>query len=213
MAEERRAVEALIEHLVRESGLPDQRARDDLRRELESHFDEAGRSPEAIRAALERFGSLDDVSAALRRAHRRGRLALYTAKVLASVVVAVAAALVVQVFPNLTVGHGDAGVRLGAGYLISASFSTAIVLVLVAAWELDIEPLCARLERRPLRLAATFAALFAGIYAIHPALHETMGPSRAAVASAAAVVVWACTVAIVARLDFAFTSLFGPRRR
>ena len=51
--DERRAPSELIERLVRDSNLPSRRAREELRRELESHFAEAGDSPEAIGATFE----------------------------------------------------------------------------------------------------------------------------------------------------------------
>jgi len=213
--DERRAVEELIERLVREASLPDARARDELRRELAGHFEEAGDSPDAIRDALARFGRADVVSRGFRAAYRRGRAALYAAKVLASVATASAAGLVVELIANLRIRPGAGTLAIGDGYVVSACFAVAIVIILVAAWELDIEPLCARLERRPLRLVAAFGALFATIYFGHPTVH---GPISAPVTlmlagAAAGVAVWASTVAIVARLDLAFLRLLGARDR
>jgi predicted permease len=69
---ERKTVAELIERLVNEANLPNERARDELRRELESHFEESGGSPGAIRAALMRFGSNDAVSEAFRHAYPAG---------------------------------------------------------------------------------------------------------------------------------------------
>jgi hypothetical protein len=77
--DERREVTLLIDRLVREAHLPSDRARAELRRELESHFADSGDSPEAMRAALERFGGTADVAeiaAALRRAHEPRTLPL-----------------------------------------------------------------------------------------------------------------------------------------
>jgi hypothetical protein len=218
MRDERRAVEELIERLVREADISDRRARDELRRELASHFDEAGNSPEAMRAALERFGSADVVARGFRGAYRRGRSALYAAKVATSIVAAGVAGLTFELIANLRIYQG-AGVRLGGGFLVSACFALAIVVVLIAAWELDIEPLCARLERRPLRLAGTFGALLGAIYVGHPAVHEPMGihdPMHVGlmvVGSGVGVAVWACTVAIAAKLDLAFAALLGPPKK
>jgi hypothetical protein len=217
MPDERQAVDALIERLVRDADLPDARARAELRRELRGHFDEAGDSPEALRVALERFGSADAVARGFRGAYRRGRAALYVAKVVTSIVAASIAGLALELIANLRIGGDGAGLRLGGGYLVSAGFALTIVLVLVAAWELDIEPLCARLERRPARLLATFGALLGAIYFGHPAIHGPMGihgpmdVRLMVVGSSVGVAVWACTVAIAARLDLAFASLLGPR--
>ena len=208
-------VEALVERLVRESGLPDRLARDDLRRELESHFAEAGDSPAELRAAIERFGSADAVRDGFRRAYRRGRLAMYAAKVVASVVVATVAALLLQaaVF-GVHLGEGadarDLLWHLWPATSRGARASVAVVLALVAAWELGVEPLCARLERRPARLLATLGAIFALISTFHFMTDALIAPERALVASALLTAVWACTIAILARLDLAYVRWLGP---
>ena len=217
MPDAREAVRELIERLVRESNLPDVHARDELRRELESHFEEHGDSEHALRDALSRFGGPEAVTRGLRAAYRRGRGALYAAKVLASIVVAGVVALALELIVNVRLTGGAGGVRLGDGYVVSAGFAVTIVLLLVAAWELDVEPLCARLERRPLRLLATLGALFAAIYLGHPLVHGPLAidaPLDVAlilVGSTTGLAVWACTIAIVARLDLAFARLFRPR--
>jgi hypothetical protein len=220
MRDGREAVDALIDRVVRESNLRDPGAREELRRELASHFEETGSSEEALRAALERFGNPSDVVHSFRRAYRRGRTALYAAKVLASIGAASVAALALQVPVNLRLTSGaNTAIHLGSGYPISAWFSVFIVVMLVAAWELDIEPLCARLERRPLRLALAFGGLFATILVGHPIVHGSVGVHGhmdlllMLLGSAAGVAVWASTVAITARIEMAFVSLFGPRLR
>lgn len=70
--DERKAVATLIERLVNDANVPNERARDDLRRELESHFEESGTSPEAIRAALSRFGTSEAISEGFRQAYPVG---------------------------------------------------------------------------------------------------------------------------------------------
>jgi hypothetical protein len=214
MPDERQAVRALIERLVRESNLPDGRASEELRREFESHFEESGYSEDALREALARFGRPDVVTRGFRAAYRRGRTGLYAAKVVTAVVAASIVALALELIVNLRLDGGP--LRIGGGFLISACFAVTIVVVLVGAWELDIEPLCARLERRPRRLVATFGVLFAAIYFGHPFVHEPMGLRvpidlrLVLIGSATAVVVWACTIAIAARLDLAFVRFFRP---
>jgi hypothetical protein len=212
MDEQRRAIAALIDQIVRESNLPGRRQREELRRELESHFEEAGGSADAARDALARFGSPDAVSDGFRRAYRRGRLALYVAKVLASVIVSTIVALLLQAVVNLRVELGHEVLRLAPGFAISARTSTAIVLLVVAAWELGIEPLCARLERRPVRLLATLAAFFAAISVAHMVTSTHIHPGVAFVASGTLIAVWACTIAILSRFDLAFLRFLGPKR-
>jgi hypothetical protein len=207
--DERQAVAALIDRLVRESRVGSRRARAELRRELESHFDEAGSSPEALRAAMERFGSADAVSDGFRRAYRRGRVALYVAKVVASIVASAAVALALQAAVNVRIGLGADALRLAPGYGIGARTSMGIVLLIVAAWELGIEPLCARLERRPVRLLTTLAAFFAVICVTHLATDSAIAPAHALVASAVLTAVWTSTIAILSRLDVAFLNRLG----
>jgi hypothetical protein len=212
MRDEPTAVRELVARLVRESNLPDARAREELRRELESHFAECGGSEEAVREALARFGDPDIVTRGFRAAYRRGRAALYVAKVMTSVVAASVIALALELIANVRLSGG--AVHVGRGYVVSAIFAVTIVVILVAAWELDIEPLCARLERKPLRLVVTFGALFVGLAIGHPlvhapmALHAPMHVGLILVASTTALAVWASTVAIAARLDLVFLRLF-----
>lgn len=200
--DERDAVARLIERLVREAGLWRAADREDLRRELESHFAPACGSPEALRAALERFGSPDDVARGLRRAHRRGWLAWYVAKVAASLLVGAVAGLAIQLLATLYLGHDDtfrvpALLRLGGAAL-------AIALIAVALWELGVEALCQRLERRPLRLLVTAAALGTGVYLAHQVITPAVPPGQAVVLGGMLALNWVATLAILARLDLIF---------
>ena len=58
-------IAVVIERIVAASGVGGERQREELRRELWTHFEEAGFAPEALR----RFGSARDIAAALRRVH------------------------------------------------------------------------------------------------------------------------------------------------
>jgi macrolide transport system ATP-binding/permease protein len=71
--DDRDAVTALIDRIVAGAELSTRAAEDDLRRELWSHFEEAGDSPEARRDALRRFGSEVDMTASLRSIHEAER--------------------------------------------------------------------------------------------------------------------------------------------
>jgi hypothetical protein len=215
--DERRAlagqVEALIERVVRGAKVGDHRARAELRRELESHFEEAGSSPEALRAALERFGDADAVGDGFRRAYRPGRVAAYVTKIAASVLASAAVAFLIQALVNLRVDPAADALRLSPGYAIGSRTSLALVLLVVAAWELDIAPLCVRLERRPVRLLAMLGAFFAAISLVHGTLHPAaIDPALALLAGGVQLAVWTCTIAIVARLDVAFLGFLGGAR-
>lgn len=81
---ERPDVVELVERLVREADLPSARAREELRRELLSHFEASGRAPAEIRCAIERFGDTQAITEAFRHAHRQRWGPLYAAKVVAA---------------------------------------------------------------------------------------------------------------------------------
>src|SRR5262249_37076806 len=62
-------IAALIDRLVAAAGISGEDERAELRRELQAHFEDAGSSPDALRAALRRFGSEKDVAASLQRVY------------------------------------------------------------------------------------------------------------------------------------------------
>jgi hypothetical protein len=66
---EHKTVAAFIEHVVRGARIPSGAARDDLRRELWTHFEDAGTPPDDVREAMRRFGAEAMVTASLRRVY------------------------------------------------------------------------------------------------------------------------------------------------
>lgn len=207
-ADLRRDVERLIERLVHDAG-GSARDRAELRRELESHFAEAGDSPEALRAMLARFGEARTVGAALRRARGISRRALYGAKVAISLGASLLAATAVQLAINIRVAPAGDGVRFGGGLWLGFAFSALVVLFAVLAWELDLEPLCARLERHPVKLAAAIGGTLVLALLVHGLHGAAIPPVFALAASAATVATWALTIAIAARLDRAYLRRLG----
>lgn len=200
-----------MDRLVREAG-GSRRGREELRRELESHFAEAGDSPEALRRAIERFGGEGEVGAALRRAHGPRALALYTAKVLASLGGSLLVAAAVQIVVNLRVAPAGDGLRLAVGIMLGLPASALVVTLAVLAWELDLAPLCAPLERHPARLAAALATTTLGALVLH-AMHDAPIPLALALAASAVTVgTWTCSIAIAARVDRAYLRRLGGTR-
>lgn len=132
---EQDAVDALIDRIVAGARIPGRAARDDLRRELWTHFEEAGTSPEALHDALDRFGVESLVAESLRRVYRFEYAVVYLAKIAASVVASVAAALLIQVLVNLRVEVQAEVWRLAPGFSRAAGVSVAVVLGLVTVWE------------------------------------------------------------------------------
>jgi len=202
-----------IDRIVRESKIPYAHAREELRRELESHFADAGGTPDALRAAVERFGRPADVSGALERTHRRSRFLTNLLRIVTAVATAWMVAVAIQRLANLHVDAHRNIIGLGHGFGRSVAFATMIVVALVAALELDIESFCGRLEKHPLRLCATVLALSTIMLLFHAAENTLLAPSRAIIASAIDAVIWTCTIAILARTDRVFARVFTPLER
>jgi hypothetical protein len=148
------AVAALIDRIVAGARVPSRAHRDDLRRELWTHFEEANTSPEALHRAIRRFGDESLVSASLRDVYRLEYAAAYLAKLAVSAVASVAAALAIEVLVNLRVEAHTEVLRLGPGFSRAVGVAVAFVLGLVGAWEIIRPP-----------LSATRAALVLGAYA------------------------------------------------
>lgn len=133
-------IAAFIERIVAGARLPTRTARDDLRRELSSHFDEAGASPEALERALHGFGDARVVADSLRRVYRGAYVFRYLLKIAASTLASVAAVLLIQVIANLRIESRAEAWRLAPGFPYAAGLSVGVVLALVTAWEISRPP-------------------------------------------------------------------------
>jgi hypothetical protein len=200
--------QALIERIVRDSDLASGRERDALRRELADHFEDAAAAGASGRGdALARFGDSDDIADGFRRAYRRGRRTLYAAKVLASAVAATLVALALQLPLHLDLSART--IAITPLYALAARVSIAAVLAAVAAWELDVDWLCTRLERDPVRLVVTCLVLFAVLSAAHAYLGVQATALRALVGATTMVAVWTSSLAILSRSDRLFLHVIG----
>jgi hypothetical protein len=208
-----RGLAEFIDRIIRESKIPHPRVREELRRELESHFADVGGAPDAWRAAVERFGSPADVSGALERTHRRSRFLTNLLRIATALAAASLVAVAIQLIANLHINAEGSIIGLGRGFARSVAFATTIVIALVAAWELDIDSFCARLEKHPLRLCATVLGLSTIMLLFHAAENTLVAPGRAIIASAVDVVIWTCTIAILAQTDRGFARVFTPLER
>ena len=211
--DDRNELDAFIDRVVSESRIGDERERAALRQELESHFAYAADSPETLRAAMARFGSPVEVGGALDRAHRGSTLVRQLLRLALVLAASGAVAVVLQLVTNLRRDVRSDAIVLGPAFVRSIVFSSLLIVLLVAAWELDVEPFCARLERRPLRLIATVAGLALLMVAFHAATSTLLPPSLAVSASAVDVAIWTCTIAILARADRAFARVFAKPSR
>lgn len=210
--DDRAEVEALIERLVRAANLRDECARDELRRELATHFEDCGGAPGAVDATLLRFGNGDEVAARLRRAHRHSARVLYAARLATSVVVSTVVALAFQALCTLPLDLDSPALTLWPRHALGVIWSVTIVVTAVVAWEIGARRLCTRLERRPATLLTSVAVLSAGMYVTHLVTDTAIAPGFALAASGTSVAAWMSTIAIVARLDLAYLQLFGSTR-
>jgi hypothetical protein len=134
------SVEAFIERIVARANIPSRAEREDVRRELWTHFEEAGMSPEAVRGAMRRFGAEAMVAESLRRVYRWDYIFVYLAKIAASIIASIAAALLIEVLVNLRVELQAEALRLAPGFSHAAVLSVAVVLALVTAREVGRAP-------------------------------------------------------------------------
>ncbi|HKN66309.1 MAG TPA: hypothetical protein VJW73_08540 [Gemmatimonadaceae bacterium] len=207
-------LQTFIDRVIHESRITDARERDALRRELESHFADVADSPEGLRSAMERFGSPVEVGGALDRAHRGSLFVRQLVRLALVIGASGGVALVLQLATNLRRDARSDAVVLAPAFARSIAFSSLLIVLLIAAWELDVEPFCARLERHPLRLVGTVGALALVMLTFHAATSTLLPPGIALSASAVDVAIWTCTVAILARADRIFARVFAnpPRR-
>lgn len=133
-------VTGFIERIVAGAHVPSRAARDDLRRELWTHFEDAATSPEALREAMRRFGAEAMVAESLRRVYRWDYAFLYLAKIAASVIASLVVALLIEVLVNLRVEVQAEVWRLAPAFSHTVDLVVGVVLALVTAWEMRRPP-------------------------------------------------------------------------
>ena len=205
--DDRERVRELIERVVRDAHFSNDRERDELRCELESHFAEAAQS-RPISAAVEQFGSPHIIGEEIGRVHRRNRLVMHAARIATAAIISVAIALAIQVVANVRLDFRTTILGVAPSFPRSAWFSVMLAIALVAAWELDIQSLCAPIERDPLRLTLTLFGLATSMLLFHAFRMSPLLPSKAFVESGLDTIIWASTIAILTRLDRTFAGTF-----
>lgn len=145
----------------------------------------------------------------LKRVHGRAWLAWYALKVAASIVVATAAAVALQIGVDLPAVIGADRTMVPPDHVMNLLVSLGVVLTAVIAWELGLEAMCTRLERHPLRLAAAVGVLATGVFVTHTFVRHYLEPQHALAAAAMLMAVWVLTLAILARADRVFTRFTG----
>src|SRR5262249_48428795 len=178
-------VRAAIDRIVAGARLPSRDARDDLRRELWTHFEEAAPTPDAAALALCRFGTEALVAGSFRRIYRLEYTAVCLMRVAASLAISMAAAVTIQLAANLRVPFA-AGAWLSPGFPPRVALSAAVVLGLVIASEIT---------RRPFSVAraAWAIAAYAAVWTAAEAW-MTIGPGPFVMATVLVAIGRACAM-------------------
>ncbi len=171
---------ALIERIVAAAGIPSPVERDDLRRELRSHFAEHGGSAVDLDEALRRFGSEAMIAGSLRTIYRVDRAFWYAVKLTGSIVASLAAAVAIEALVNLN-GLAAAGWRLAPEFLRGVGVSTIIVVGLVAASEALRRPFS---PRRAAGAVAAYGVIAALVMVAVPRIAFTFAMATMLVAAA-----------------------------
>jgi len=194
-------VTALVEDVLARARVPSHREREDLRRELLAHFDDAVHAHGSIDAALAEFGLVDEVGSRFRIVYRAQRLLAHTLRISAGLTVSLVVALGIEL----------AASRPGA-FRAMAGLGSLIVLMLVLWREL-----VGRRLRRPNVVAragrwlVVFLAFAAWEYGVHHYAGVPFGVLRAATTGAVLVAVAAATAIIMACADRAFSTVVQTR--
>jgi hypothetical protein len=198
--DERDAVAALIDRIVAGAAIPSRRERDDLRRELQTHFDDVARTCGSIEKAIAAFGPPEEVVSQLRDVYRAQRLVGHAIRIGAGLTASMLAALVIEL--GINGAHALHNVALLSG---------GVVVILVMSHE------AARHRPRPsttasriVRWATGFLSLAAVEYGLHNYLGVPFSATRATAAGAVLVIVAAATALITAGADRAFAMFIHP---
>jgi len=187
-------VGALIDRIVADARIPSPRERADLRRELQTHFEDAARAHGSIADAIAGFGSAGDVAERLRGVYRVQRLLVHAIRIAVGLAASIGAALAIEL----------AASRPGA-FRNTAALACLIVVGLVIAHEIAGTRL--RRSTRAAKLArwtGGFLALAGWQYGVHHYIGVPFSAMRAAAAGGVLVTVAVSTAVILAGADRAF---------
>jgi len=165
MADELDRVARVIDSVVRDARIPRRREREELRRELWTHFEESGTSPQELALALGRFGEPAALAGCFRAVYRREYLLFHALKLAVSLLASAVVALLIDTVANLRPGllPGSAVWRLAPEFSRTALISVAVALGAVSVWEA---------LRRPFRLSR--GALSIALYALASLLAQAI---------------------------------------
>jgi hypothetical protein len=128
-------INAFIERIVDAAQIPSRERRDELRRELRSHFEESGPMPDALDAAVARFGNSAQIGDSFRTVYKRDYIAFYVAKISGCVIAATMAAILIEGIASLRVAGDVDAWSLSPRFAHTAAFGVILTLAVVAAAE------------------------------------------------------------------------------
>jgi hypothetical protein len=128
-------IDAFVEPIVEAAQIPSRRRREELRRELRSHFEDSGLTPEALHDAVARFGDTARIGDSLRKVYRRDYMLFYIVKVGACIAAATMAAILIEAIAGLRLESGAEAWHLSPDFAHAARFGVVLTLALVAAAE------------------------------------------------------------------------------
>jgi hypothetical protein len=128
-------IDAVIEPIVEAARIPSRRRRDELRRELRSHFEDSGLTPEALQDAVARFGNTAGIGDSLRKVYRRDYMLFYIVKVGTCMAAATLAAILIEAIASLRLESDADAWHLSPGFAHAAPFGVVLTLAFVAAAE------------------------------------------------------------------------------
>jgi hypothetical protein len=131
----REDLDALIEPIIEAARIPSRRRRDELRRELRSHFEAAGQAPDSVHDAVARFGNTARIGQSFREVYRRDYVLFYVVKVVASIAAATIAAVVIEAIASLRLDGATDAWHLSENFAHAAPFGVVLALAVVAAAE------------------------------------------------------------------------------
>jgi hypothetical protein len=195
MAEQNDLV-AFVSRIVERAQIPSRAERDDLRRELLAHFEDAALARGSRDDAVRQFGGGDDIAADLHRIYRGRRARAHTFRIATGLAASLAAALGITVLANRP-----------ESFAAMAALACLVAVVFVLCRELF-----GRVRPRStaflsvLRWVMAFVALGAWEYAVHRHAGIPFGALRAAVAGGRLISVAASSALAMAGADRLFRS-------
>jgi hypothetical protein len=159
MTHDNASAQDVIEDIVHRARLPGKAAREDLRRELHSHFAEAALESCSLQDSVARFGSAEEVGDSLRHVYRWDFVVSYAARVALAFVAALVTFDCLMALVHLRISSsGD--VRLLPEYFKVFGLGFKIAIALLAVWEIRRRPFDVR------RAAAAFGVYWILVIAL-----------------------------------------------